>query len=705
MKHLVIVESPSKSKTIAKYLGKDYIVTSSKGHIRDLSKSGKDRLGIDLENDYKPKYSIPRDKKETVKELKEYVKKADFVYLATDPDREGEAISWHLAQVLGIDMDQDNRIVFHEITKNAVTNALKHPRKIDQNLVKSQETRRVLDRIIGFKLSKLLQRKIKSKSAGRVQSVALRLICEKEAEIRAFVPEEYWKINAFFNKDKIDFEAELAKYQNKKVAIKNGEEAQSIYDALSKEFTVEKLTKSVKKRNSKAPFITSTLQQEASSKLGFKARRTMSIAQRLYEGVDLGTETVGLITYMRTDSIRLAPEFVSSAMGYIEEKYGKNYVGKVKVSKKTENVQDAHEAIRPTSIYRTPESIKDRLTDEQYKLYSLIYARAIASLMAAASMDATSVVLDNNGYKFNASGSVLKFDGYLRAYGAYEKASNELLPELSEGEVLESKKIEKTQHFTKPPARYTEAKLIKTLEELGIGRPSTYATIIDTIVSRDYVEMENRQFKPTESGELTNSKLVEFFDDIINVEYTAKMENELDEIAKGEDTYVHAISSFEDKFEPLLENAYEKMPKIEPKKTGEKCPVCGGDLVVRKGRYGEFVACSNYPECKYVKKDPNDRTGEPSGDICPNCGAPMIYKRGRFGEFIACSNYPECKTILKDKNDVTNQETGEKCPKCGSPMVYKKGRWGPFEACSNYPKCKYIKPKPKKAKKKKEEDE
>lgn len=705
MKHLVIVESPSKSKTIAKYLGKDYIVTSSKGHIRDLSKSGKDRLGIDLENDYKPKYSIPRDKKETVKELKEYVKKADFVYLATDPDREGEAISWHLAQVLGIDMDQDNRIVFHEITKNAVTNALKHPRKIDQNLVKSQETRRVLDRIIGFKLSKLLQRKIKSKSAGRVQSVALRLICEKEAEIRAFVPEEYWKINAFFNKDKIDFKAELAKHQNKKVAIKNGEEAQSIYDALSKEFTVEKLTKSVKKRNSKAPFITSTLQQEASSKLGFKARRTMSIAQRLYEGVDLGTETVGLITYMRTDSIRLAPEFVSSAMGYIEEKYGKNYVGKVKVSKKTENVQDAHEAIRPTSIYRTPESIKDRLTDEQYKLYSLIYARAIASLMAAASMDATSVVLDNNGYKFNASGSVLKFDGYLRAYGAYEKASNELLPELSEGEVLESKKIEKTQHFTKPPARYTEAKLIKTLEELGIGRPSTYATIIDTIVSRDYVEMENRQFKPTESGELTNSKLVEFFDDIINVEYTAKMENELDEIAKGEDTYVHAISSFEDKFEPLLENAYEKMPKIEPKKTGEKCPVCGGDLVVRKGRYGEFVACSNYPECKYVKKDPNDRTGEPSGDICPNCGAPMIYKRGRFGEFIACSNYPECKTILKDKNDVTNQETGEKCPKCGSPMVYKKGRWGPFEACSNYPKCKYIKPKPKKAKKKKEEDE
>lgn len=699
MKHLVIVESPSKSKTIGKYLGKDYIVTSSKGHIRDLSTSGKDGLGIDPDHDYQPKYSISRDKRETVKELKEALKKADDVYLATDPDREGEAISWHLAQVLGIDMEQDNRIVFHEVTKNAVLNALQHPRKIDQNLVKSQETRRVLDRIIGFKLSKLLQRKIKSKSAGRVQSVALRLICEKEAEINAFVPEEYWKLTASFLKDKIHFDAEATKLNNKKLKLHNGEEAQQAFDALGDEFTVEKLTKTVKRRNSKAPFITSTLQQEASSKLGFKAKRTMSIAQRLYEGIDLGNETVGLITYMRTDSIRLAPEFVADAKKYIGEKYGKEYVGRAKVSKKTENVQDAHEAIRPTSIHRTPESIKDHLTAEQYKLYSLIYARAIASLMTAAKLDATSVVLDNNGYKFNASGSVINFDGYLRAYSQYEKAANELLPELTEGEKLNAEKIEKTQHFTKPPARYTEAKLIKTLEELGIGRPSTYATIIDTIVTRGYVEMENKAFKPTDSGILTNSKLVEFFDSIINVEYTAKMENELDEIAQGHDTYVNAISHFEEKFEPLLATAYDQMPKIEPKKTGEKCPLCGGDLVIRKGRYGEFVACSNYPKCKYIKKDPNDRIGQPSGDICPNCGAPMVYKRGRFGEFIACSNYPKCKTILKDKNDKTNQETGEKCPKCGSPMVYKRGRYGPFEACSNYPQCKYIKPKAKKTKK------
>ncbi|MDD6348599.1 type I DNA topoisomerase [Intestinibaculum porci] len=703
MKHLVIVESPSKSKTIGKYLGKDYIVTSSKGHIRDLSKSGKDGLGIDQDNDYAPKYSIPRDKRETVKELKEYVKKADDVYLATDPDREGEAISWHLAQVLGIDMDQDNRIVFHEITKNAVTQALEHPRKIDQNLVKSQETRRVLDRIIGFKLSKLLQRKIKSKSAGRVQSVALRLICEKEDEINAFVPEEYWKIKASFIKDQIPFEADLTKYKTKKLEIHNGEEATKAFEALGKDFTVEKLTKSVKKKNSKAPFITSTLQQEASSKLGFKAKRTMSIAQRLYEGVDLGQETVGLITYMRTDSIRLAPEFINETKKYIEEKYGKDYVGRAKVAKKTENVQDAHEAIRPTSILRTPESIKEHLTAEQYKLYAMIYARAIASLMTPATMDATSVVLDNNGYKFNASGSVMKFDGYLRAYSAYEKSNNELLPPLEEGEILNAEKVDKSQHFTKPPARYSEAKLIKELEELGIGRPSTYATIIDTIVSRGYVELENKAFKPTKSGILTNSKLVEFFDSIINVEYTAKMENELDEIAQGNDTYVNAISHFEEKFEPLLETAYEKMPKIEPQKTGEKCPQCGGDLVIRKGRYGEFVACSNYPECKYIKADPNNKIGQESGDICPNCGAPMVYKRGRFGDFIACSNYPECKTILKDKNDKTNQETGETCPKCGSPMVYKKGRFGPFEACSNYPKCKYIKPKPKKKKVKEEE--
>ncbi|MDY5278549.1 type I DNA topoisomerase [Sharpea azabuensis] len=701
MSSLVIVESPSKSKTIGKYLGKDYVVTSSKGHIRDLATTGKGGLGVDAENGYEPSYTINKDKKNVVKELKQYVKDADKVYLATDPDREGEAISWHLAQVLGIPMDEDNRVVFHEVTKRAVTEALEHPRQIDQDLVKSQETRRVLDRIIGFKLSKLLQRKIKSKSAGRVQSVALRLICEREEEINKFVPEEYWSVQAHFTKDGMDFTADLSKYKNKKIKLSSAEETDAVYKALNKEFVIETLKKTVKRKNSKAPFITSTLQQEASTKLGFKAKRTMQVAQSLYEGVDIGSETVGLITYMRTDSIRLAPEFISAAHDYIEEKYGKQYLGRVKVSNKTENVQDAHEAIRPTDITRTPESIKSHLNTDQFKLYSLIYARALASLMCAAKVDATSVVLDNNDYKFNASGSRIQFDGYLKVYAPYEKNKDTYLPELAEGELLESKKVDKEQHFTNPPARYSEAKLIKELEELGIGRPSTYATIIDTIVAREYVEMVDKTFKPTESGMLTNEKLVEYFDPIINVEYTAQMENELDEIANGEDTYLHAITTFEDKFEPLLDKANKEMEKVEPKKTGEKCPECGGDLVIRKGRYGEFVACSNYPECKYIKKDPNDRTGQPTGETCPKCGSPMIYKRGRFGEFEACSNYPTCKYIKKkprEGDELIGKPTGDKCPNCGADVIWKRGRFGMFKACSNYPECKTIIKTPKEKK-------
>ena len=701
MSSLVIVESPSKSKTIGKYLGKDYVVTSSKGHIRDLATTGKGGLGVDAENGYEPSYTINKDKKNVVKELKQYVKDADKVYLATDPDREGEAISWHLAQVLGIPMDEDNRVVFHEVTKRAVTEALEHPRQIDQDLVKSQETRRVLDRIIGFKLSKLLQRKIKSKSAGRVQSVALRLICEREEEINKFVPEEYWSVQAHFTKDGMDFTADLSKYKNKKIKLSSAEETDAVYKALNKEFVIETLKKTVKRKNSKAPFITSTLQQEASTKLGFKAKRTMQVAQSLYEGVDIGSETVGLITYMRTDSIRLAPEFISAAHDYIEEKYGKQYLGRVKVSNKTENVQDAHEAIRPTDITRTPESIKSHLNTDQFKLYSLIYARALASLMCAAKVDATSVVLDNNDYKFNASGSRIQFDGYLKVYAPYEKNKDTYLPELAEGELLESKKVDKEQHFTNPPARYSEAKLIKELEELGIGRPSTYATIIDTIVAREYVEMVDKTFKPTESGMLTNEKLVEYFDPIINVEYTAQMENELDEIANGEDTYLHAITTFEDKFEPLLDKANKEMEKVEPKKTGEKCPECGGDLVIRKGRYGEFVACSNYPECKYIKKDPNDRTGQPTGETCPKCGSPMIYKRGRFGEFEACSNYPTCKYIKKkprEGDELIGKPTGDKCPNCGEDVIWKRGRFGMFKACSNYPECKTIIKTPKEKK-------
>ena len=685
---LVIVESPSKSKTIENYLGKEYHVTSSKGHIRDLSTSGKEGLGIDQEDHYKPKYVISKDKKDVVKELKKAVKEAKTVYLATDPDREGEAISWHLADVLGLDMDDDNRIVFNEVTKDAIIDALNHPRKIDQNLVKSQETRRVLDRIIGFKLSKLLQRKIKSKSAGRVQSVALRLIVEKEREIEAFVPEEYWKVKALFEKDEIEFTGELNKKESKKLKISNEQEALEIFNALSKEFIIDSVKKSSKKRESKPPFITSTLQQEASSKLGFKARKTMMIAQKLYEGIALEDETVGLITYMRTDSTRLSDVFVESATEYIKEKYGQNYVGKVKVSKKKENVQDAHEGIRPTSAMRTPESVKEYLSADEFRLYSLIYARALASLMAPARFDATSVVLENNNYFFNASGSVLKFDGYLRLYSSYEKQKDEILPELNEKEVLESKNIEKTQHFTKPPARYSEAKLIKEMEELGIGRPSTYAMIIDTIQTRGYVELVDKTFKPTESGVLTSDRLTQFFNDIINVEYTAQMEKELDDIAEGQDDYFDAIDTFIKKFQPLLDEANEKMEVIAPKKTGEKCPECGHDLVERHGRYGKFIACENYPECKYIKKEKVEP--EFTGETCPKCGSPMVYKTGRYGKFEACSNYPECKYIKNSKKKAEPVMTDETCPNCGSPIVIKKGRWGEFKACSNYPKCKTI---------------
>ncbi len=688
-KKLVIVESPSKSKTIEHYLGSDYIVTSSKGHIRDLATSGKEGLGVDVENHFEPKYVVSRGKKDTVKELKKVVKDTDYVYLATDPDREGEAISYHLAQVLGIDVEEQNRVVFNEVTKDAVVKALNNPRKIDMDLVHSQETRRVLDRIIGFKLSKLLQRKIRSKSAGRVQSVALRLICEREREIEAFVPEEYWRVIATFNEQDIEFQGELNRYQDKKLKITNEEQALEVYNAIDKKFEVAQVKKSRRSKKSKPPFITSTLQQEASSKLNMKARRTMSVAQKLYEGITLDDETVGLITYMRTDSIRLSDSFIESANDFIEDTYGKDYVGTVKKSKKTENVQDAHEGIRPTSVLRTPESVKSHLSVDEYKLYSLIYARALASLMAPAKFDATRIILNNNGYEFNSSGSVLKFDGYLKLYGPYENQNDEILPELEESQTIDSQSIEKTQHFTKPPARFSEPRLIKTLEELGIGRPSTYATIIDTIQARGYVKVENKAFFPTESGLLTNDKLTEYFNDIINVEYTASMEHELDEIAEGENEYEKTLRIFLDRFQPLVDNAYEKMEVIPPKKTGEKCPQCGHDLVERNGRYGKFVACENYPECKYIKKEPVEV--EETGEECPQCGSKMIFKTGRFGKFEACSNYPDCKYIKKKAR--VKQEpvmTDEKCPNCGAPIVIKQGRFGEFKACSNYPECKTI---------------
>ncbi len=619
MKNLVIVESPSKSKTIEKYLGKDFKVTSSKGHICDLATKGKEGLGVDIDDDFKPTYVISPDKKAVVSDLKKLVKNSDFVYLATDPDREGEAISWHLARELGLDVNEKNRIVFNEITKNAVLKALDEPRTIDMALVRSQETRRILDRIIGFKLSKLLQKKIGSKSAGRVQSIALRMICDREKEINDFIPEEYWYIIAKLGK-KLD--TRLVSYKGKKVEIKTEEEADKILEALGDQFTLSQIQEKAKKRSAYLPFITSTLQQEASTKLGFGSKKTMMVAQSLYEGVELSNGAQGLITYMRTDSTRLSNEFVASAYDKIEKEYGKEYKGFYRV-KNDESSQDAHEAIRPTSLANEPDKIRQYLSNDQYKLYKFIYYRALASLMSEAVFKSVTYIFDNNGYEFSVSGSKMEFDGFLKAYGDYDGSKDVILPKLEKGEVITCKDIEKEQHFTEAPSRYTEAKLIKALEEEGVGRPSTYATIIDTIEKRNYVEYKKasdsgktKYFFPTEQGILTDEKLREYFLSVINVKYTAKMESELDEIAENKVDSISALHEFYDRFQPLVDSAYEQMEKKQPEKTGEICPVCGGDVVIRNGRYGKFKSCINYPTCKWheslvKKEEPEEESAVP----------------------------------------------------------------------------------------------
>ena len=673
-KNLVIVESPAKSKTIEKYLGKDFKVLSSKGHIRDLTTTGKYGLGVDIDNNFTPSYAYIAGKKKLVDDLKKEVKASDRVYLATDPDREGEAISWHLKEALGIKEDNYDRVLFHEITHDKVLEAFKEPRKIDYNLVKSQETRRILDRIIGFRLSKLMQSKTGGTSAGRVQSVALKLIVDREREIEAFVKEEYWTITAMFDK----FDAELFEYKKKKVEIKNEEEADNIISQLDKDYNLENIEEKVKNKKSKAPFITSTLQQDASTKLGFPAKKTMQIAQKLYEGIDIGTETVGLITYMRTDSIRLSDEFIGSGMHLIEEKYGKEYVGYQKKAKKTENVQDAHEAIRPTSVLRTPESLKKYLSTDEYKLYSIIYYRALASIMADAKVNQTTVVFNNNDYLFKTTGSVLIFDGYLKVYSEYETNEDKILPEFTD-KVYTTDNIEKKQHFTNPPSRYTEAKLIQEMEKLGIGRPSTYATIISNIRDRGYVNVEEKKFVPTAIGFEVTDKLQEFFSDIINVEYTANMENDLDKIADAKEDNIKVLTEFYNKFDPILTKAFGEMEKKPAEETGEMCPECGNPLVIRKGKYGEFTACSNYPNCKYIKKEEKQIKEIMNCPICKK--GKIVEKTTKKGKiFYGCNNYPACKVATWDL------PTGEVCPNCGSLLVTKNNNI----SCSNK-ECSYTK--------------
>jgi DNA topoisomerase-1 len=670
---LVIVESPAKTHTIGEFLGSDYKVVSSKGHIRDLATSGKYGLGVDIENDFKPSYVPIRGKKKDISSLKKDIKESDFVYLATDPDREGEAISWHLYDELGIKDNNYERVVFNEITEPAVKEAFKHARKIDFNLVKSQETRRILDRIIGFRLSKLMQSKTGGKSAGRVQSVALKLVVDREREIEAFIPEEYWNITAIFD----SFESTLEKYKNDKLELHNEEEVKNVLSKFGHDFKIESIDKKEKNRSGVMPFTTSTLQQACINKFNYNSSKIMSVAQKLYEGINIGNTTVGLITYMRTDSTRLSPLFIDEAFKYIKDNFGDEYVGAVKKSKKSENVQDAHEAIRPTSLSRTPESVKKYLSTDEYKIYSIIYARALASLMRDAKVLATSVVLDNNDYKFKTTGQILVFDGFLRVYGDYSTTNDVILPDFNKyNGIVSTDNIETEQKFTKPVSRYTEASLIEEMENLGIGRPSTYATTMKTLKDRDYVKIVDKKFHPTEIGIETNDKLQEFFSNIINVEYTANMESDLDKIADNNLDNILVLKEFYNDFEPLVKQAFSEMEKTKPKTTGEICPNCGSELVIRKGRFGEFTACSNYPTCKYIKKEEKEIKVICK---CPKCEGNIIEKKTRRGKiFYGCDKYPKCDVALWD------QPTGEICPECNSLLVSKKDEI----KCSS---CEYIK--------------
>lgn len=669
MSKLVIVESPAKTHTIGKYLGSDYKVVSSKGHIRDLSTTGKYGLGVDVDNNFEPKYISIKGKSKDINALKKDVKNSEKVYLATDPDREGEAISWHLYDELKLKDTDYERVVFNEITEDAVLEAFNHTRKIDFNLVKSQETRRILDRIIGFRLSKFLSKKKYGKSAGRVQSVALKLIVDRENEINAFVPEEYWNVTAKF----LEFDATLEKYNDDKLELHNEEEVKEVLSKLGKDFKIESVDKKEKNKKGVMPFITSTLQQACINKYNYNSSKTMRIAQKLYEGIDLGSETVGLITYMRTDSTRLSNTFISSAYDYISREYGEEYKGSVKVGKKTENVQDAHEAIRPTSIYRTPASVKKYLTSEEYKVYSIIYARALASLMKDAKVLATSVVLDNNNYKFKTTGQILVFDGYLKVYGDYQSNTDTVLPDFEKyNGIVSTDNIETEQKFTKPVARYTEATLIEEMEKLGIGRPSTYATIMETIKKRDYATIEDKKFVPTKDGMDTNYCIQSCFPKFINETYTAEMEKSLDEIADDKIDNIKILRDNYNTIEKLICDAENFSPK-ELEVLGT-CPECGSDLVKRKSRYGEFIACSNYPKCKYTQNADNGEELEEKESLitnvmCPNCHDGYFTKktatrgRNKGGFFYGCSNYPKCKTIVND------EPTNEKCPLCGAMML------------------------------------
>ncbi len=704
MANLVIIESPTKATNLKSYLGSGYKVMASVGHVRDLPKSS---LGVDTAHDFEPHFINIRGKGDLIKELQKEAKKATTVYLATDPDREGEAIAWHLCSALKLDMQKTKRITFNEVTKSAVKNAIKHPRDIDMNLVNSQMARRILDRIVGYKLSPYLWKTVRSGiSAGRVQSVATRIIVEREEEIKAFIPKEYWTITAYLESDGKSFKVRFYGKNNKKEELKNREQAMTVVNAVKEcPFTVTVIKKAVKLRNPAPPFTTSTLQQDAHRKLGFSSSKTMKVAQELYEGVNLGSSNggvSGLITYMRTDSVRISDEAYNAASAYISQTYGNEYLPASRRFYKTKSdAQDAHEAIRTVDPNKTPDNIKSFLTADQYKLYKLIWARFIASQMASAKYDTVSADLESAGYLFKASGSLLRFAGYLSVYEDSQENDSEdsegLLPELFVGQSPKTQKILPEQHFTEPPARFNEGSLVRFLEEKGIGRPSTFATIVTTIIQRGYVAHEGKSLVPTELGVVTTKLMVENFPDVVDYNFTAQMEERLDNISNGGTTPTSILKEFygpfEKQLEKVMDEAEKKKIELAPEETDIICEKCGAKMVVKNGRFGKFAACPNYPDCKNTK--PLDKDGktqkaqkpiEPvEGMICEKCGGTMVLRQGRYGNFFACINYPKCT--------YTKQQTNEldiNCPLCGKKIVMKRGKnKSVFYSCSGYPDCSF----------------
>ena len=694
---LVIVESPAKCTTIKRYLGEDYNVMASLGHIRDLATSGKDGLGVDVNKDFSPTYIVNKDKQHIVRELKNAMSKCDEVILATDPDREGEAIAWHLAQVLGLDINTTKRLEFHEITRDSISEAMAHPRVIDQNLVSSQETRRIIDRIIGFKLSTLLFKKIRSRSGGRVQSATLKMISDHDQEIAKFVPEEYWVISTKISAFDREFAINLIADNGESIKITNKEQADNILSRIPDSLKVDKVEKKIKTSDSKEPFITSTLQQEAFSRLKFKTKKTQLVAQQLYEGIEVDGEHVGLITYMRTDSTRLSPTFVQRATAYIQEKFGKEYLGHTKKIRQVSMMQDAHEAIRPTSNHRTPESVRKFLTNDQYNLYKLIYNRTLASLMQSKKDEQMTIYLEGNGLLYKLDLTRTLFKGYEVIYADTEKEENhfDYFPDFNDGEEFKVISKSSEQKFTQPPAHYSEAKIVRLMEEVGIGRPSTYASTIDTIKKRKYVDDENGILTVTQQGSLTANVLNKYFPEIIDTKYTAMMEKKLDNIEDGSQSRSNILNEF---YYPFIEHfnvVSQVMYKEKLTETGELCPVCGSPLVFKEGKNGTFIGCSNFPSCKYVQKEEKENKAKSIGEKCPECGGDLLLREKNGSSFITCSNFPKCRytrKMLTTNTSPTVEDTKpvKDCPDCDGYLIKKKGKYGYFLGCVNYPNCTHM---------------